>query len=109
MNKYQRVQLKATADILHNLTSAASKEAITAAMEAATTSVAAIRDEEQDKYDNLSEGSQNGTIGERLMDAIEELEMCLDGLESIDVNEAGLDIDDALTEIHDIASALEEI
>ena len=107
MNKIQRVKLKAAADILRNLTSpsgeaTASKEAIVAAVEYATTTVGYIRGEEQDKYDNLSEGAQNGTIGEEIIDALEKLEMCLAGLESID-------LEDALNELNDIASTLEGI
>lgn len=66
------------------------KEAITKTeqtIEAAVTLLETVRDGEQERYDNLSEASQEGERGEAIMENIDALEEAIEniqaGLESI--------------------------
>jgi hypothetical protein len=47
--------------------------------------IEAIRDEEQDKYDNMPESLQSGDKGERMNEGIEHLTSLLDAIESFDI------------------------
>ena len=42
-----------------------------------------IREEEEDCYDNLSEGLQSTTRGEEMSDAIDIMEACIDTIDDI--------------------------
>lgn len=58
-----------------------------------------VRDEEQDKYDNMPESLQNGANGERMQTAIEALESAIDTLETTESElEQGInDVENATT------------
>lgn len=42
-----------------------------------------VKDEEQEAYDNLSESLQNGEKGEKMSDAVNNLEYAFDGLAEV--------------------------
>ena len=48
--------------------------------------IEAVRDEEQDAYDNLGENFQNGERGEKMVAAIDALEEACDACEGIGVS-----------------------
>lgn len=113
MNAFQRKQLAEAVAKLRQVPSQLSTTVVKDLIEIARDTAREVLDDEQDKYDNLTDAQQNGVVGERLMDAINELEPILDYLESIDLStipESGTeDREEFNDEINDAADNMETI
>ena len=92
MNKDRRKQLAAVLPLLKDISDK---------IEEAATLVEAVHDEEEEVYGNLSEGRQNGELGEAMQNAISEMSNGLDMLRSLEIKE----ISNILAEV---AEAVEE-
>ena len=55
-------------------------ERIAALLDEARTALEYVKDEEQDAYDNMPEGFQNGERGEKMEECIAALDEIIDGL-----------------------------
>lgn len=107
MNNTQRKILAKVAADLRKVKDQTTVAFAKTTIENACSVVQDVLDDEQDKYDNLSEGQQYGVIGERLMDAINELEPIVEFLEQ-ELYDDPLP-EDYLEELNDCADQLETI
>ena len=90
MNKDRRKQLAAVLPLLKDISDR---------IEKAAALVEAVHDEEEEVYENLSEGRQNGELGEAMQNAISEMSNGLDMLRSLEIKE----ISNILAEIAEAA------
>lgn len=63
--------------------------------------IESVRDDEQEVYDNMSEGAQAGDNGETMQAAITDMEEAIDGISSIELK----DVADAIERVADVTGA----
>jgi uncharacterized phage infection (PIP) family protein YhgE len=91
MNKARRATLNGIYDDIHNYTTQVAKAlSFQAKLEEAQADLTAVKDDEQEAYDNLSDSLKESERGQASSDAIDEL-------------------DNALSELADIVSAFEDL
>lgn len=67
--------------------------------------VAGVRDEEDDVYQGMSEGQQNGDLGESMQAAITDMDEAVDGIDGLDLKDVAEAIGRAADQTADVAGA----
>lgn len=99
MNNQRRRSLKQLIKQLEGLTE--KFEELKSEVEDVVTEIEYLRDEEEEAYDNLPEGIQNGERGERMQEVIDSLDSATGQLEDVDVDDILSYINDAIDSINE--------
>lgn len=99
MNNQRRKSLKQLIKQLEGLTE--NFEELKSQVEDVVTEIEYLRDEEEEAYNNLPEGIQDGERGERMQETIDSLDSATGQLEDVDVDDILSYINDAIDSINE--------